>query len=171
MPRTVIASASRRREDPPEEMCLVQASAEFVSVAGALLLVLCTFCTAAFVSTVLAERGTEIQRFIAAVLSVAAWMYFLNAVTERLSLCGSTLTLSSVLGRRHDFQLDDLDAMSLTHEGLNIDRGFETIRFRMHGGRGEKVTLGPCWNRETLDAFVRSVDRALASRPASDARR
>ncbi|MFH1077843.1 MAG: hypothetical protein V1745_00995 [Patescibacteria group bacterium] len=168
MPRTLIASAPRRRTDPPEGVCIVTASAEFVSLWGAVLLALCTLFTAALLSTLLARSGTDVQRIIAAVLSVATWIYFLNAVTERLSLCGSTLTFASVVGRGRSIALDDLDAMVLTHEGLNLDRGMESIEFRMRGGRREKLALGPCWRRESLDGFVRSVDRALKARIATD---
>lgn len=142
----------------------MQASAEFVSVAGAVMLALCTLFTAVLVSVVPARHGTDVQRLIAAALALASWMFFLNAVTERLSLCGSTIAFSSVFGRRRSIRLDDLDTMSLTHEGPNLDRGFETIRFRMRGGRTEQVTLGPCWRREALDTFVRSVDKALKDR-------
>ena len=117
--------------------------------------------TAVFLLSLTAQTVTTAQRIIAGALSVGVWLYFLNSVTERLSLCGSTLVFTSAFGRARSVPLGELDAMILTHEGLNLERGIETIEIRRVGTRPDRVALGPCWQRNKLEAFLRSVDRAL----------
>ena len=48
-----------------------------------------------------------------------------------------------------------------THKELTARRGIESVEFRRAGKRPEKVALGPCWQRNKLEGFLRSVDRAM----------
>jgi hypothetical protein len=139
----------------------VQARAELVSLGGAVLLGLGITITGVFLLSLSAPAVTSAQKVIAGALTLGVWIYFLNSVTERLSLCGSTLTFDAALGRARSVPLGELDAMILTHEGLNLERGIETIEIRRVGKRPDKISLGPCWQRNKLEAFLRSVDRAL----------
>jgi hypothetical protein len=161
VPKTIAVIAPRRERKAPEKECVLQARAELVSLGGAVLLSLCMIITAVFIMVMYSPGVTGIQRLIGVILFVGVWAYFLNSVTERLSLCGSVLTYTSLLNRTRSIPLDDLDAMILTHEGLNLERGIESIELRRPGKRPDKIPLGPCWQRNKLEGFLRSVDRAL----------
>lgn len=161
MPKTTAAYAPKRDRMTPERECVVSARAELVSLGGAVLLAICMVVTAVFIMVMYAPGVTGAQQVIAIALFVGAWLYFLNSVTERISLCGSTLTYRSALGGTRNYPLTELDAVILTHEGLNLERGIESVEFRRAGKRPEKVALGPCWQRNKLEGFLRSVDRAM----------
>jgi len=66
-----------------------------------------------------------------------------------------------LLGRRHTFDLEDLEAVLMVHQGFNLERGFETIEFRSCGRRPERVSLGPCWQRNKLESLLRSIEIAM----------
>ena len=51
--------------------------------------------------------------------------------------------------------------MLLVHQGFNLERGMESIVFQRRGRKPEPVALGPCWQRNKLEAFLRSVEAAL----------
>ena len=105
--------------------------------------------------------ATSSQLVIALVLVAASWMYFINSVTEKLSLVDHALFFSSALGRARRIPLGELEAMVLRHEGFNLERGMQTIELRQTGKKPDRISLGPCWQRNKLDSFLTSVDQAL----------
>lgn len=161
MPKTIIAASSRRKAVAPDVECPVQVCAEAASLGGAVLLAVCMLLSAILVMAMFSPSVTSTQRFIAGVLVVSSWAYFLNSCTEKLCLIGKTLKFQAKLSRSLEIPLDELETMTLTHEGFNLERGIETIEFRRTGMKPEKVSLGPCWQKNKLESFMKSVKLAL----------
>ncbi|MBI4139288.1 hypothetical protein HY479_04035 [Candidatus Uhrbacteria bacterium] len=162
MPKVIAAIAPPRRERPAEPgVCLVRARAELVSLGGAVLLALCVLISAILFLVLTVPGATASQRVIAVILFVACWLYFVNGITEELSLVDHTLVYRSALGRSRRIPLSELEAMILRHEGFNLERGMETIEFRQTGRKPDRVSLGPCWQRHKLEEFLASVEQAL----------
>jgi hypothetical protein len=161
MPNTIIAASTRRKPVAEDAECKIQVCAETASLGGAVLLALCMLLTAVMIMAMFSSSVTAIQRFISVVLVVSSWVYFFNSCTEKLCLTGKTLKFHAAFSRTLDVPLDELEAMTLTHEGFNLERGIETIEFRRTGMKSEKVSLGPCWQRNKLESFMKSVKLAL----------
>ncbi len=162
MPNIIVAIAPRRAKRPKEEeSCLVCARAEFVSLGGIIVFALCILFTALLLFMLTVPGATSAQLVIALVLVAASWVYFINSVTEKLSLVDHSLVFTSVLGRARRIPLSELEAMVLRHEGFNLERGMQTIELRQAGKKPDRISLGPCWQRNKLDSFLDSVDRAL----------
>ncbi|MBU0540499.1 hypothetical protein KKF59_03295 [Patescibacteria group bacterium] len=160
MPETIAAIAPKKKlQQEPD--CLIQVRAELVSLGGAVLLAVCLMLTAVLFMVFLTPTVTGAQRFIAVVLVFAAWGYFLNSISEKLSLYGDTLEFRAAFSHPRSIPLDELQAMILTHEGFNLERGLETIEFRRSGRKPDRVSLGPCWQRNKLESFLKSLEQAL----------
>ncbi len=143
-----------------ETSCVRDVHAEIFSIGGALILMACIILTVVAVMAVGASDITGAQAVIAVVLTGAAWVYYLNSVTERLALVEHAIVYTSLVGRRR-VPLADLEAMLLVHQGFNLERGIETIEFRRRGAQSDQIALGPCWQRRHLEAFLHSVEEAL----------
>lgn len=142
-------------------VCLREAHAQVLTIGGAVALSVCLLITVAgFVALQMPDVGS-LQAAIIGMLAIASWFYVIDSLSERLRLVDHSVEYSSLLGRRHLIRLDDLDAMLLVYEGLNLERGIESIEFRRRGQRPEHVALGPCWQRNKLEGFLRSVEQAL----------
>ena len=162
MPNIIAAVAPRRaKRSNMEDSCLVSARAELVSLGGIIVFALCILFTALLIFMLTVPGATSAQLVIALVLVAASWMYFINSVTEKLSLVDHTLLFSSALGRARSIPLGELEAMVLRHEGFNLERGMQTIELRQTGKKPDRISLGPCWQRNKLDSFLTSVDQAL----------
>ncbi len=140
---------------------MVCARAELVSLGGIIVFALCILFTALLIFMLTVPGATSSQLVIALVLVAASWMYFINSVTEKLSLVDHALFFSSALGRARRIPLGELEAMVLRHEGFNLERGMQTIELRQTGKKPDRISLGPCWQRNKLDSFLTSVDQAL----------
>ncbi len=141
--------------------CVRETHAEMFSIGGALILMACIILTVVAAMAVSASDITGAQAVIAITLTIAAWAYYLNSVTERLALVDLAIEYTSFFGRRRHVPLADLDAMLLIHQGFNLERGIETIEFRRRGSKPDRIALGPCWQRRHLEAFLHSVEEAL----------
>jgi hypothetical protein len=160
MPNTLRADAPRR-PDAVQTESVIRVRAELVSIGGGVLLLICLVVTAVLIGALLYPDTTGVQRFIAVVLTLTAWMYLVRSTTEELALVDQRISYRAVLARARTVNIADLESMVFTHQGFNLERGMETIEFRTFDKRVERVSLGPCWEREKLESFVRSVEEAL----------
>ena len=164
MPTTIAARAPRRPETPQEQTdCPIRVQAELVSLGGGVMLAICLVVTAFLIVALYSPDITGVQRFIAIILAGAAWTYLFRSSTEELILVGEEITYRAKLARTRTVSLRELETMLLVHEGLNLERGIETIEFRLFTKKIERVSLGPCWQRHKLEAFLGSVEDALHS--------
>jgi hypothetical protein len=104
---------------------------------------------------------TQTQHVILIALVGLSWMYFLDSITERLRLINNCVEFRSLFSRHHLVPLAQLEAMLLVYQGFNLERGMETIEFRKHDAKPQTVSLGPCWQRHKLEAFLHAVEEAL----------
>lgn len=155
-----MASKSKREGGEGQE-CLVHIRAELVSLGGAVLLAVCLLITTLFILAVFLPASSGAQKFIALILFVASWVYFANSIIEELTLYNREVVCRTSLTRRKIIPLDDLEAMVLTHQGFNLERGIETIEFKLYGKKTENVALGPCWQHHKLEQFMASVAEVL----------
>ena len=163
MPDIIAAIAPPRPKKARQEdgVCDVQVRAEFVSLGGGILFAVCLIISALFYMVISVQEITGVQRFIAIVLFIGSWAYFLNSVTERLSCVGRTLTFKSALNSTRRIPLEELEALILRHEGFNLERGMESLELKRDDHPPDRITLGPCWQQRKLESFVQSVGRAM----------
>lgn len=148
-------------ERPIGTECVRDVHAEIFSVGGAIILSICAALSLILWVTLDLASVSATQRIIAILLVLGSWAYFASSATEHLVLNGSAIEFSSWLAARRRIQLKDLESMLLTHQGLNLEKGIETIEFRRRGKKPERLALGPCWQRHKLEAFLHSVEEAL----------
>ncbi len=144
-----------------ETVCVREVHAEVFSIGGALILMLCIVLTVVSIMAVSTSELTGLQAVIAIILTIAAWIYYVSSVTERLQLVDHAIEYTSFLAKRRFIHLTDLEAMLLVHQGFNLERGIETIEFRRRGSKPDRIALGPCWQHHRLEAFLHSVEEAL----------
>jgi len=156
------AYAPRRAKNIERETeCLVDARAEIVTLGGAIVLALCLLLSVVAFGVSQLPDVTGLQRSILALLAVGSWLYCIDSVTERLRLVGHSVEFSAVLSRRRSIPLAELESMLLIYNGFNLERGIESIEFRRRGQKPDRISLGPCWQRHKLEAFLHSVEEAL----------
>lgn len=167
MEETIRITAPRRRrvtQNPPEKFCVLDVRAEFLTVGGLIFFAVCGALTTLVAMVWNRPDVTGIQRGIVAVLAAGAWAYFFTSATERLRLVDHSIEYSGLLSHTQRIPLDDLESILLVHQGLNAERGIETIEFRRTGAnRTERIALGPCWQRHHLEAFFHSIEEELRS--------
>ena len=152
----------QRPRSEREIVCERDIRANVFSIGGAIVLALCMLLSVVTMIALSTPGQTMIQQMIAVVLSGGAWLYLFSSMTERLRLEDHNVVYSSALGRTIRVPLDDLDEMLLVHQGFNLERGIETIEFRRTGKEeSDRISLGPCWHRHNLEAFLHSVEEAL----------
>jgi hypothetical protein len=143
------------------DRCTREARAEFISLGGAILLAICTMLSAALYAAVTDRGVSPMQVVILLLLTVGAWIYFLDSSTERICLTDRSLHVSSIFSHR-TVPLNELLSMTLIYQGFNLERGIETIELRRRGVKApEQIALGPCWQRHKLEGFLRFVEQAL----------
>jgi hypothetical protein len=152
----------QRPRSERELICERDIRAQIFSVGGAVVLALCLVLTALTAIALMSPGQALVQQLIAVMLCGASWLYLLSSMTERLQIEDHMVIYSSALGRTYRIPLEDLDEMLLVHQGFNLERGIETIEFRKSGmEEHERISLGPCWQRHHLEAFLHSVEEAL----------
>lgn len=162
MPESFSARAPRRVVEQQTD-CPIRVQAEIVSIGGSIMLAICMLVTTLLIMALYSPDVTGLQRSIAIILTIAAWTYLFRSSTEELVLVGEEITYRAKLARTRTVSLSDLESMVLIHQGLNLERGMETVEFHLFSKRVEHVSLGPCWQRHKLEAFLGSVEEALHS--------
>lgn len=141
--------------------CVRDVSAQIFSVGGAVIFSVCVILSVIlFISFDIATVSAT-QRIISVLLVLASWAYLISSATEHLSIDGNVIEFSAFLTGRRRIQIKDLESMLLIHQGLNLEKGIETIEFRRKGKKPERLALGPCWRRHKLEEFLHSVEEAL----------
>jgi hypothetical protein len=167
MSKIIAAFAPENRpaaSDQPRE-CVIRARAEIVSLGGAVLLGLGLITSAVFLLVLFTPTVTSAQRVIVTILFFAVWVYFLNSITEQVELSGQVLKFSAFLSRAREMPVEKLEAVILTYQGFNLEQGIETLEFRCVGRAPDRVALGPCWQKNKLEAFIQSVQDKMRAVP------
>lgn len=162
MPDVIAAVAPvRPRATSAAKKCRIQVRAEFLSVGGGILFGLFLLVVALFIMAMASPSTTSAQRFIAIVLFFGSIAYVVNSLTERMTFFGNVLTFDSLFSSKRMIPLDELEAVILTHEGFNLEKGMQSIEFRRVGHRPDRIALGPCWQIRKLQSFIRSISTAM----------
>ncbi|MBP9864231.1 hypothetical protein KBC54_02160 [Patescibacteria group bacterium] len=148
-------------ESGVEVVRLRDVRAELLTLGGAIVFAVCMLLTVFAVSINRFVSITQTQHVILIALVGLCWIYFFDSITERLRLVDQCVEFRSLFSRHHVVPLAQLEAMLLVYQGFNLERGMETIEFRKHDAKTQTVSLGPCWQRYKLEAFVHAVEEAL----------
>ncbi len=138
-----------------------EVNAKIVSINGGVVLALCLLVTTIAIASALVQNGSGSQTVLFAMLSFASWVYLIDAVTEKLRLCGRDIVFSSAITAPKTVTLDGIRTIMLRHEGLNANVGVESVTIKMKDGKSQRLPLGPCWRRRELEAFLDSVSAAM----------
>jgi len=155
------AFAPKKMKGDQEIECVCDVRAEIVSLGGAIMFGICILLAMSLFMVLMLPGITALQIAIVFILTLISWIYLFDSCTERLRLVGRTLHYSAAFSRKRIIPLNELDAMILMHEGFNLERGMESIEFRRRGKKPDRIALGPCWQRNKLEAFLHSVEQAL----------
>jgi len=156
-----VFSPRHPHESKAEIASLREARAELVSLGGAVLLAVCLVMGAVLVMAFMLPEVTQAQRAIAFILFAASWLYLLDSVTEKLWLRDGLVQYKSLMSSSKSYELAELEAVYLVHQGFNLEKGFESIIFRRSGNKPERIALGPCWQRNKLERFMHGIEEAL----------
>ncbi|MFH1621353.1 MAG: hypothetical protein ABIB04_04705 [Patescibacteria group bacterium] len=156
-----VFAPERPVRQPRETLCIREVKAEFLTLGGAVILVVCAVITSAVFLAAQFRFFTDSQFLILSALTIAAWLYFFDSLSERLQLVDHSIEYRSLFSRRRLVPLVDLEGLLLIYEGFNMERGLETLEIRCRGKKPDRIPLGPCWQRNKLEAFLKSVEQAL----------
>lgn len=162
MAQIMAAVAPKRKRVESEVECLREVHAQLISLGGAVILAICIVMTLVLLMVLMLPTVTGFQLVILAILTGSAWVYFLDSCTEKLRLIDHSVEFTALFSRTRHIPLIELQSMILVHEGFNLERGMESIEFRRAGRKPDRVALGPCWQRNKLEAFLHSVEEALS---------
>jgi hypothetical protein len=161
MAETIGAFAPRRRQSEPEVECIREVHAQFVSLGGAIILSVCITLTLLVLMAFQLPQTTAVQRGILVLLGLASWIYLIDSVTEKLRLVDHSIEYRSFFSRPKLYALSELEAVLYVHQGFNLERGFESVEFRRVSLKPDRISLGPCWQRNKLEGFMRSIEVCL----------
>lgn len=156
-----VFAPKRAVKRPPPTECEREVRADILSLGGAVILGICLVLSAALLLASQSASVSQLQRIILAALTMAAWLYFFDSISERLRIIDHAVEYSALLSRRRFVPLIELESMLMVYEGFNLERGIESIEFRRRGRKPDRIALGPCWQRNKLERFMRSVEEAL----------
>ncbi len=154
------APRRRQREDEEEE-CVREAHAQFISLGGAIILSLCIVLSLVALMTLMLPAASNLQRLVLLLLAGISWLYLLDSVTEKLRLVDKAVEYRSFFSGRRSYLLTELEAVLLVHQGFNLERGFESIEFQRVGKKPDRISLGPCWQRNKLESLMHSLETEL----------
>lgn len=161
MAEIIGAFAPRRRAARPEAECVREVHAQFISLGGAIILSVCITLTLLAAMALMLPQVTNVQLGILVMLSMACWIYLIDSVTEKLRLVDHSIEYRSFFSRRKMYALGELEAVLYVHQGFNLERGFESVEFRRVNVKPDRISLGPCWQRNKLEGFMRSIEVCL----------
>jgi len=161
MAEVIGAFAPRRRPTENAVECIREVHAQFISLGGAIILSVCITLSLLLLMALQLPQVTNMQRGILVMLSLACWIYLLDSVTEKLRLVDHAIEYRSFFSRRKHYLLTELEGVLYVHQGFNLERGFESIEFRRVNVKPDRISLGPCWQRNKLEMFMRSIEVCL----------
>lgn len=103
---------------------------------------------------------TAVQLAVFLFFFVSATAYYVDAVTESLSLENGILTFDSLFRPKRRINVCAMSDVSLAHQGLNQEKGIVSVTFRKSDGSRERLALGPLWRQTHLGAFFASLEDA-----------
>ncbi len=156
-----VFAPKRLAEQSSEKQCLRAVRAEFFTLGGAVILIVCVVISSVVFLAAQMRAITDSQFIILSVLTLAAWLYFFDSLSERLQLVDHSIEYRSFFSRRRLVPLQELEGLFLLYEGFNLERGIETLEIRRRGKKPDRIPLGPCWQKNKLEAFLKSVGEAL----------
>ena len=152
---------SARDLAPSDSECVREVHADVLTVGGAVILAVCGALTLVALGLIPLSSITATQRAIILILTLGSWIYVAESLSERLRLLGNHMEFHTLMTSRR-VPLEELESMSLTYQGLNMEQGIESIEIHRRGKPAERIALGPCWQRHKLEAFLRSVEDILS---------
>jgi hypothetical protein len=162
MPVLTAALPTQRRNDATTpDACVREVNAKLVSINGGVVLALCILVTTVAIASALVQNGSGTQAVLFAMLAFASWVYLIDAVTEKMRLCGREIILSSAITSSKVLKLDGIRTITLRHEGLNANLGVESVTIKTIDGHSSRLPLGPCWRRRELEAFLDSISSLM----------
>jgi hypothetical protein len=161
MAEIIGAFAPHRRRIEDQVECIREVHAQFISLGGAIILSVCITLSLLAIMAFELPQVTNAQRGILVLLGLACWIYLLDSVTEKLRLVDHAIEYRSFFSRRKLYPLNELEAVLYIHQGFNLERGFESVEFRRINVKPDRISLGPCWQRNKLEGFMRSIEACL----------
>lgn len=144
--------------------CRIYVRAGVFSLGGGVLLALCLLFSALTVTVRSLPDVSFGSVFGSGLLCVIAWIYLLKGCREELLYRTGRLVHVSWTGRMRELSLTGVVTVALIHQGLNLEPGMETLEIRYEHGSVERLALGPCWQRNKLESFFRSLEEILNRR-------
>lgn len=157
--RTKVIAKSEKGAHP--NFCVIDARAQVHSIGGLVLLIVCVVVTIVFVFIFIRGEVTGAQQIISLIMFFACWGYFINSATEKLHLTETELVFRSFMGRSRNVPLKDLQELTVQHNGFSLDQGFKSIEILSKNKKVDRILLGPCWKRSSLDNFLNSLQDIL----------
>lgn len=160
MTQTIVEVNARPKTDVEEN--LLNARADFMTPWGALLLGVTIILTVFFLLALFIPVLDGLQMIIAAILTVASWLYLINRFTESLQLNDGVLEFNCALGRKHRFDLSEISSIRLNDMGWALSGDFFVLQIEVFSRDNViELGLGPCWRKNHLVSFVKSVGNTL----------
>ncbi len=141
----------------------MQIHARWISLGGVVLLGIASVFGA---STYLAFIGLGVHKWIGMSLmlfTTALLLYACDAWSETLSLSDDTLFFHSWFRHARRIPFTTIVSVSLVHEGLNSERGAESLIFQRFSGGDLRLTIGPLWRHRDLASLMRALEYRIGS--------
>lgn len=105
-----------------------------------------------------------IAAWLLVLLLGSALVYVIDGVSERLAQKDGNLFFDSLFHRKRTVSLRDVKRIQFVHEGLNMEKGIESIRVQYRDGKEQRLALGPFWHRHQVMAFLRAAIEGRGAR-------
>lgn len=129
------------------------------SVGGAVFVGIIAVLSALMWSAVMDPEPERVVQAGGAVLWVISILYFVDGLSERLTLDGTVISFQSLFQKRRRIDLCEAGDVELVHEGLNQEKGI--ISVILHGPkREERIPLGAFWRQTDLERFFVEAGRS-----------
>ncbi len=89
------------------------------------------------------------------------FLYAVDAWSEKLVYEDGRIIFDSLLKRRREIILKRTEEILVVHEGLNLEQGIISARFRERDGSLIDLPLGPLWLRHRLEGFFGALERIV----------
>lgn len=143
------------------ESCLFLTHARLISVNGGIIIAIAVLLTVLTVAASLSGEFIATQVILFGLLALAGWVYVLDSASETLCMEEDALVRKSFLSRTQKIPLKDIAKLRFRHEGLNSQIGMESLTVQYEGGELHRISLGPCWRHYEIEAFLKSVEKAM----------
>ena len=139
----------------------MSAHARLISLHGGIVLAVCIVLSSLTAALFITHSFAASQAILFVILTVGAWFYLIDSVSEKLSLQDHSLIRSSRFSGVTRIELVALSSLVLRYEGLNPSLGIESLTASFQDGHEERIALGPCWRQSDLEPFLASVEEAM----------